>query len=400
MASIIDVDSHFQEPPDWLVMVDEELADKMHPQWYFRTTTRDLFLFFCDEPPADQLPPDPERMTTSIRRSQDFFTGFDTLKQAAEAAASSRFRGMAYPFGGYRPEERIEWLDKNEIDAQIINPASVLMTIEKVATHLGPEYVPRTIRAYNDWAAALVAGHTDRLLTTAVLHWEDVDWSVRELRRTRERGARAFLIPSRPPTGKSHVHSDFEPIWATAAELGMIGVLHFGFLGGPQVAPGWYRTGREDLGDVAYALASVAPTTPQMLTAALIASGVLERNPGLHVSLQEYQATSWAPEWVQQLDYLLDLPVLRNLTGKWSLPLKPSEYFRRQMLVVAQPGDRIKEAITELGEGVVVFSSDFPHPEGSGTPTADFRELIAEDPIPQAAADSFFGGRMHQLLSA
>ncbi|MEO3787196.1 amidohydrolase family protein [Actinocorallia sp. B10E7] len=399
MGLIIDVDSHFQEPPDWLVTVDGTLASRVDPGWYFRTTTRDLFSFFSDKAPEDRLEADAERLTASIRASQEFFAGFTTLKEAAEAARNSRFRGMAYPWGGYLPEERLEWMDKNEIDLQLINPASALVTVDRIATYLEPQDVPRAIRAYNDWAASVVAGHTDRLMTTALLWWEDVDWCVRELHRTRELGSRAFLLPGRPPAGKSHAHSDFEPIWRAASELGMSGVLHFGFLGGPEVASGWYRTGRQELGDVGYALASVAATNPQLLTASLIASGVFERNPGFTLMLQEYQATGWVPAWVRQLDYLLTLPILRNITGRWKLPLKPSEYFRRQVLVVAQPGDRIRDALAALDGECVVFSSDFPHPEGSSTPTADFRTLIDREPLPREHSDAFFGGTMRRVLS-
>ena len=32
MTTIIDVDSHFQEPPDWLVEVDEQLAARIEPR--------------------------------------------------------------------------------------------------------------------------------------------------------------------------------------------------------------------------------------------------------------------------------------------------------------------------------------------------------------------------------
>ncbi|MET9290365.1 amidohydrolase family protein [Streptomyces sp. NPDC003077] len=398
MTLIIDVDSHFQEPPDWLVEADEKLAARIEPRWYFRTSTQDLFSFFSDAAPADRLAVDAERLTASIQQSQSFFAGFATLKEAAAAANESRFRGMAYPFGGYLPAERLAWMDKNEIHAQIINPASALVTVDRVSEYLEPEDVPRVIRAYNDWAAGVVSGHTDRLLTTTLLWWENVEWCVAELRRTRELGARAFLIPGRPPAGKSVAHVDYEPIWAAANELGMLGVLHFGFLGGPQVAPGWYQTGRAELKDVGYVLASISAATPQMVSAALIAAGVFERYPNFHLTLQEYQASGWAPDWVRALDYLLTLPVLRNITGRWSLPLKPSEYFRRQVLVVAQPGDRVQRAIEELDD-CVVFSSDFPHPEGSSTPTADFRELLGREPVDKAKEERFFGGRMRDILS-
>jgi predicted TIM-barrel fold metal-dependent hydrolase len=46
------------------------------------------------------------------------------------------------------------------------------------------------------------------------------------------------------------------------------------------------------------------------------------------------------------------------------LPLRPSEYFRRQCFVSCDPQERTLPAVVELvGDGCVVFASDYPHPD-------------------------------------
>lgn len=396
---VIDVDSHFQEPPEWLATVDKELAEQISPQWYFQTTMKDRLSFFADDCPPDRLAEAADELPWTIRKAQDYASHFPSLDEAARALAESHFRGQVYPWAGYRPEERIAHLDSNNVRAQVLNPASALITLDRVADHLGPDAMPRVIRAYNTWALTTVDGHTDRLMPTVLLWWENPAWCVRELQRTRALGSRTFLLPGRPVAGKSIVHGDFDQVWAAASDLGMTGILHLGFLGAPALADGWYRTGRPELSDVGYVLGSIAPMVPQVVTSSLIASGVFERYPDLHLILEEYNASEWAPAWIRSLDSLLDLHVLRTVTGKWALPLKPSEYFRRQVLLSAQPGDKIDDAMQELGEDSVVFSSDFPHPEGSETATAAFVGEINEDATTARKMSSFLGGRMQQILA-
>lgn len=397
---VVDVDSHFQEPPEWLVEVDAPLAKEVSPSWLFNTSTADLFTFFTDNAPRDVIAKSTNGLPPPIRAAQQFARGFTDLAEATRALRNSQFRGAVYPWAGYQPDERIKHLDDNGIDIQFINPAVGLTTIGRIARHLGPQTYPRTIRGYNTWAAGVLHGHTERLVPTALLWWENPEWSVAELHRMRALGSRAFLIPGRPISNKSIAHPDFEPVWATAAELGMVGILHIGFLGCPVVDEGWYHTGSEQMADVGYVLASIQPVVPQMVSAAMIASGLLERHPNLHIIIEEFGAAEWAPAWVDGFDNLLDLHVLRQITGKWQLPLKPSEYFRRQVLLAAQPGDDIDKAMELLGTGSVVFSSDFPHPEGSDSAMAAFTDQFDDAHNGgDVAMTSFFGDRMRQVLA-
>jgi predicted TIM-barrel fold metal-dependent hydrolase len=394
---VIDVDSHFQEPPEWLVDADAELARQVSPSWYFHTSTADLFDFFTDNSPRELVNQHSHLLPEPTRAAQKYAASFDSLAEASRALQQSTYRGMVYPWAGYRPEERLKHLDDNGIDIQFINPAGGLASIARLARNLGPHVVSRATRAYNTWAAGILAGHTDRLVPTTVLNWDDPAWSIGELGRMRALGSRAFLIPGRPIGGRSIVHPDFEPVWAAAADLGMVGVLHVGFIGCPVLAEGWYNAGGSGLADVGYILGSISPVVPQMVSAAMIVSGLLERHPNLHILIEEFGAAEWAPAWVDGFDNLLDLHVLRQITGKWTLPLKPSEYFRRQILMAAQPGDDIGPAMELLGPGSVVFSSDFPHPEGSDSATALFADQSNGDADAMAM---FFGARMQEVLTA
>ena len=96
---------------------------------------------------------------------------------------------------------------------------------------------------------------------------------------------------------------------------------------------------------------------------------MLEEHPALNVMIMESDAT-WVP-WL-----------LWRMDGKWEtygpdqdyqLSLKPSDYFRRQCFVAADPGEEVvKYVIDQVGDDRVVWASDYPHhdcpfPEATST---------------------------------
>lgn len=103
----------------------------------------------------------------------------------------------------------------------------------------------------------------------------------------------------------------------------------------------------------------------------MILSGVFERFPRLKFAVSE-QGCSWAPDLMRQLD-TVDLRVKR--TGRIGelfysedeqLPLRPSEYFRRNVWVGATMPSAQDIAVREtLGEGKFMWGSDYPHNEGT-----------------------------------
>ena len=139
-------------------------------------------------------------------------------------------------------------------------------------------------------------------------------------------------IKGEPIGGKSLAHPDFEPLWATAEELGTTIMLHVGG-GRAQMDTRWIDeeayAGIPDHGSVHQ---SERPRARRFH--ALILGGVLERHPGLNVVVAEL-----GYEWVTHFGSRLDRAVAdQKPTGAFEhLKLTPTEYFQRQVRVSVLP---------------------------------------------------------------
>jgi predicted TIM-barrel fold metal-dependent hydrolase len=64
-----------------------------------------------------------------------------------------------------------------------------------------------------------------------------------------------------------------------------------------------------------------------------------------------------------------------------SMKLLPSEYFKRQCLISAEPDESITAAVVEhLGDDYVMWASDYPHLDASFEVVRQLREKIARLP--------------------
>jgi len=93
-----------------------------------------------------------------------------------------------------------------------------------------------------------------------------------------------------------------------------------------------------------------------------IFGGILERFPTLRLAVLESNA-GWAPFFLARMD---DHTHGRqsNFYDAKPLPLKPSEYFRRQCLISADADEQtLKYAVDFLGEDSIIFNTDYPHPD-------------------------------------
>jgi predicted TIM-barrel fold metal-dependent hydrolase len=81
----------------------------------------------------------------------------------------------------------------------------------------------------------------------------------------------------------------------------------------------------------------------------------------------------------------------------YGFPLKPSDYVRRQVRVsVVHQQDVLRPTIERVPEGIIVFSSDFPHVEGHQEAVALYDAQL--EGLPQSARESFFGKSAADLL--
>jgi predicted TIM-barrel fold metal-dependent hydrolase len=218
-----------------------------------------------------------------------------------------------------------------------------------------------------------------RLLPTAYVPLVDFARAAETARQAIALGARALMIPSRCPPGHSPSHVGFDPLWAVAQEAGLPILFHVGGEekmhadyaenGLPKVKD--FHGGEENFTSVSF---MAIPTSVMQTLATLIFDGVLDRFPGLKFGAIELGA-SWLPSWMRYLDagqgaFLKHEERLRKLT------LRPSDYVRRQVRVTPYPHEDAGWIISQSGEEICLFSSDFPHIEGGRNPLKRFNDSL------------------------
>jgi len=380
---IIDVDSHFEPGSDWL---------EPYPQLAKKLPRLEPRLLAIDAIVGDLLRGVPE----AERPSVDALTppGLLTLYQQEKAAESERrkeFEGKDQ-FQVANASARVKWLDEQGIAQQhVICLAGIAYNLQLRDLALRQE----VIRACNEWLADTCDEGAGRLVPVTALEHAEVDFIVAELTRMRARGSRIFLVPAHPVAGVPPSHPSWDRVWASACDLAMVPMLHTGFER-MTFDPGWANQN----GDVTLlrmlcgAHRHVAPTT---LINALVYSGVFERFPKLTLLLAEV-GTGWLPFLHREIDDRVS-SVAELFVGKWSQPLKPSEYLARNVKATPLDGGNdspITKIMSELPDEMLVFSSDFPHFEGFTDPVGHYSEALSS--LEPARRERFMGGTINDVF--
>ena len=245
-------------------------------------------------------------------------------------------------------------------------------------------------------------GADDRLVGVGFLPLNDAERSLVALEEALELGCGALWVANAASSGRSPAHTDNDPVWAAIQEAGVPIVLHIGG-GRTGLSKSWHRNGRPTPPDLhgggenlrAKDLPAVHHTAEIFLTC-LILDGVFERFPGLRCGVIEMGA-SWVPSLMARLDYAHKSfrktePMLAELT------LKPSEYIRRQVRFTPYPGEDVGSMISMTGPDLYLFSSDYPHPEGTRDPIGNFERSFAEVDIDEVAKQRFYEDNYRYLL--
>jgi predicted TIM-barrel fold metal-dependent hydrolase len=177
----------------------------------------------------------------------------------------------------------------------------------------------------------------------------------------------------------------WEPLWRACSETGVV-VNHHGGNAGP--SPNW-----EWGSDFAIWVYETHWWAHRVLWH-LIFSGVLERYPDLTLVLTE-QGSGWVPATLDSLDvtasrYSRPGSAINRFAGPTagSLPLKPSDYWRRQCYVGASFMRPVECALRDrIGVDRIMWGTDYPHYEGTSPYTREaLRHTFSDvDPADVAA---------------
>ncbi len=382
--TVIDIDSHFEPADDWL---DDfpRLRAKLPERFptddpRFAMHSPEMFAWFVSDDllrgvprerrmPLDRIVTDRMRELYDPDRGPDVgYPGSDQHLAMADVPA------------------RVRWLDEQGIDLQnVISGTGYTLTRAIADPGLGME----ALEAVNTWMSDRAADANGRIMTAVNLRGEDLDWAVGELTRMRARGSRTFLLSSEPTGDTPPNHPDYDRFWSAVTDLGMVPIVHVGL--SPAVYhPAWANTDDPALVRVI----SVLQPYQQALVFlnAMVLGGVFERHPTLTVVFAEH-GIDWITPATFRMDALATPGLSPLLLGEYRLPLTPGEYVRRNVRVTPLPVPHESPAGTlELLPTVPIFSSDYPHFEGSGDPVGHYELVLAD--LAVDAKDSFFGGNL------
>ena len=221
----------------------------------------------------------------------------------------------------------------------------------------------------------------DRLMGVGVVPLDDPEWAIRELETAINEGMEAIWVPHRAPIDMSPGHVDLEPFWALLAESGTPFVIHVG--GSPlQALKAWSNNGRAPTKDwmgggenVRTKDAAVMHQPPETFVSMLVLDGVFDRHPKLRGAAVELGA-GWVPEMVKRLDWVSKIYSKVDESVRFERP--PSQQLSEQMGFTPFPHENVADLIEQSNEDLYLFSSDYPHVEGTSDPIARFERSIGD----------------------
>jgi uncharacterized protein len=370
---IHDADSHVMETREWLdPFLDPALKSKLRPL-YGRELGR-----------IDKV------LDQAKARSGDA----DAMAKAFEDPIAGPKGWIAA--GAFDPAERAKVLDLFGFSSQLVFGTAALAPIQ-AAKDDGVRY--GAARAYNE-AMAAFCRPDERLFGVAFVPLDSPDRALDEVNAALKTGAKAIMVSAAAAGEKSPGHPDLDPVWERLSETGTPFMLHIG--PGTKTQPAPFRNngrerapdlhgGGENLRFADYIMLSFAP---QVWLTAMVYDGVFERFPKLRGGIIESGA-GWAPEFLRELDLGFKSfgrtdPYLK------AMPMKPSEYIRRAVKFTPFPGEDAGRMIRDGGADLFMFSSDYPHPEGTNDPLGRFERTLAD--IDEDAKDRFYRGNYAEMM--
>lgn len=368
---IISADSHVMEPYDlWWNALGRKFGDRT-PRVLHEHRGRSGQFFYSGNsgrPVAPIRELDPE-----------------TEAAAVEAAA----RGMEAC--GYDPEVRARFQEEADIQAEVMNPTRLL----GIMRNPDAEVVQACAEVYNDWEAEFTSYSPKRLIGVSVIPMNDVDWAIKELERTLQKGLMNPMINCQAPEGcPPYRDSVYDRFWAAASEASAPVTLHV-------------LTGR-----VLSPLGAAVDQTPEerhenpakwmelfneiqtVLANDFIFGGILERFPKLKLVCSEYEV-SWIPGFMARLD-TIDENISRFHLPR--LAMKASDYMRTRVWHGFISDTAANHTIPYVGASQVLWGSDFPHFRSIGLEAQSaLYELIGT--LPREEQEKVVGGNAAEVFN-
>src|SRR4029077_15866522 len=237
-----------------------------------------------------------------------------------------------------------------------------------------------------------------RLIAVGLVPLEDSELAARGVDEALALGCGAVLVPSAPPRDKSPTHPDFDGVWARLQDAGVPFMLHVGG-GGRLVRPAFHNNGRRVTdflggGENIRAKDFMAIHQPaEMFLSCMVRDGVLEKFPRLRGGCIE-QGAMWVVPWLKRLD--IAQTTFRRTEPALAMPGTASEYIHGRVWFPPFATEPVGWMIEQAGDDLFLFSSDYPHPEGTRDPGGRFERSLAG--VAEPAKDRFYAGNFAAMM--
>ena len=276
------------------------------------------------------------------------------LSSQTEAAAhEAEEKGMGAV--GYDPEVRVKFQVEAGIDAEVMNPTTMLGLMRNPDVPV----LQACSEVFNDWLAEFVSYSPKRLIGISTIPMYDVDWAVNELARTLNKGLNSPMINCQPPEDclpyRDRVYDKF---WAAAEEAGVPITLHI-LTGRVVDALFLARIGQtpEETSANPGLWIDLFIEAQTVLANDFIYGGILDRFPNLKVLCSEFEV-SWIPGFMSRLDQIEDVAPRLNLP---KLKMKARDYMKTRVFHGFIDDTAAELAIPYVGTDRILWGSDFPH---------------------------------------
>lgn len=368
-----DADSHIMETSDWLAAyADPDVRERIRPLYLGGAGA------LADE---------------AVRQADERKAGAITLDSIEDNLLT---RKGWHAYGAFDPTERSHALDLLGFHKQLV--FSTFAPDQFISKD--DELLYGGTRAHNR-AMAEFCAHDERLIAVGFVPLNNPELAEAAVDEALAFGCGAILVPSHPPRTHSPTHPDLDGVWARLQDAQVPLTLHVGG-GGQPLRPSFHDNGRpkptdfigggENVRSKDY---MVLHNPPEIFVAAMVLDGVFEKFPRLMCGVIE-QGALWVPALLRRIDiaqgtFKRSEPLLNELS------LKPSDYLRRQVRFTPFPTEPVSWLIEQGGEEFFLFSSDYPHPEGTKDPLGKFEATL--EGVSDDAKERFYSGNFAELFA-
>jgi predicted TIM-barrel fold metal-dependent hydrolase len=382
---VFDADNHFYEPPEALT---RHLPDRYRSQLQYVKLENGRTKLAVGGRISEYIPNPTFDVVAPPGAQEEYYrVGNPEGKSRRELFGEP----IKSPPAFREPVSRLELMDEQGIDRTLMFPTLASVIEERMKDD--PLFLHAAIHALNEWMyETWQFDYEGRIYSTPVITLPIVEKAIEELEWVVARGAKVVLIRPAPVPGfqglRSFALPEFDPFWEKVVEHDILVALHSSDSGYEQIANWWIGSNSEMLPFQPSAFRMLSAWRPiEDAVASLITHGALTRFPDLRIAVVENGAA-----WVEPLQ-----KALRDIYKKMpqDFPEEPIAAMRRAIHISPFWEEDYGHLADLLGDGNVLFGSDYPHPEGLGNPVAFADEISHHG---EERLRKFMGGNLARLM--